>query len=173
MILRYNVLSGTDRHREHQRCSRQRHAGGHPESGYDAGWPLHRVCRQHQRHAWSRQCVCVWDAQSGATTLASADLSNNVPANAALRLAEAVIRRAASCSSRAPAANLVTNSLAGDYHVYVRDTAGRRDDAGGCGYQWRGRGAEPATAPQMTPDGRFVVFECPDAGLVAERPQPG
>ena len=29
-----------------------------------------------------------------------------------------------------------------------------------------GAAISPATAPQMTPDGRFVVFECPDASLV-------
>jgi Tol biopolymer transport system component len=110
-------------------------------------------------------CVLVWDAQSGTTTLASGDLNNRVPADS-------------SCDSPSldpsgrfvvflsSASNLVTNSLAGSAHVYVRDMQGGVTslvdvDANGFG---SGVGAE--TVPQITTEGRFVAFECLDAKLV-------
>jgi Tol biopolymer transport system component len=110
-------------------------------------------------------CVYVWDSQSGAITLASGDLSNNVPANSACD------RPNLDASGRfvlflSSATNLVTNALAGDYHVYVRDLqAGTTTlvDADTNGF---GPVTSMASAPQMTPDGRFVAFECPDVNLV-------
>jgi len=64
------------------------------------------------------------------------------------------------------ATSLVTNSLADDFHVYVRDLqAGitRLVDADPKGV---GSGVTVLTAPQITDDGRYVTFEAPDGSLV-------
>ena len=110
-------------------------------------------------------CVKVWDAQTGATTLASGDLSNNVPAGSTCDwpTIDSSGRFVAFLSS---ATNLVTNPLAGDYHLYVRDlqaaaTALVDADTNGIGSL-----ISPASAPRLSADGRFIAFECPDASLV-------
>ena len=110
-------------------------------------------------------CVYVWDAQSGATTLASGDLSNNVPTNSVCD------RPSLDPSGRfvlflSNATNLVTNALSGDLHVYVRDMQTAVTTLVDADTNGVGTVASMASAPQMTPDGRLVVFECPDAGLV-------
>jgi Tol biopolymer transport system component len=110
-------------------------------------------------------CICVWDAQTGTTTLASGDLTNGVPLNS---ICESPSLSADGqfvlflCST-----NLVTNSLAGDYHVYVRDLQAATTTLVDADTNRIGAALNLGSAPQITADGRFVAFECPDAGLVA------
>jgi len=110
-------------------------------------------------------CVEVWDAQTGATTLASGDLSNNVPANATCDWPglDPSGRFVVFLSS---ATNLVTNSLAGAYHVYVRDTLAGTTTLVDADTNGVGSMISPVTIPQMTSNGQYVAFECPDASLV-------
>jgi len=111
-------------------------------------------------------CILVWDAQTGTTTLASGTLSNTVPANSTCQwpTIDPTGRFVAFLSS---ATNLTTNTLIGEYHLYVKDlqsgstTLVNQDQSG------FGRAVGPATAPSMSVAGRFVAFECADSGLVA------
>ncbi len=63
------------------------------------------------------------------------------------------------------AANLVTNSLTGNPRVYVRDLQAGLTTLVDADTNGVGSGTGLATPPQMTPDARFVAFECADAGL--------
>ncbi|MGO8928153.1 MAG: hypothetical protein ACLQU3_14880 [Limisphaerales bacterium] len=112
-------------------------------------------------------CVAVWDAQTGVASLASGDLSNNIPTGSICDwpALDASGRFVAFLSS---AINLVTNTLVGDYHLYVRDMqAGATTlidgDTNGVGSPM-----SPATAPRLSPDGRFVAFESSDGGVVPD-----
>ena len=115
--------------------------------------------------AGTTTCVQVWDAIAGAATLVSGDLNNNVPTSSICDwpALDSSGRFVAFLSS---ATGLVTNSLAGEYHLYVRDRqAGATKlidgDTNGVGSPM-----SPASAPRLSADGRFVAFECPDVGLV-------
>jgi Tol biopolymer transport system component len=109
--------------------------------------------------------ILVWDGQNGSTLLASPDLNNNVPVNAtfAWPVLDSTGRFVAFLSS---ATNLVTNTLSGDFHLYVRDTqAGSTvlvdTDTNGVGVT-----LNTVPVPSFSADGRFVAFESPDPKLV-------
>jgi len=109
--------------------------------------------------------VLVWDGQSGATVLASPDLNNQIPVNAtfAWPTLDSSGRFVAFLSS---AINLVTNTIPGDFHLYVRDLqAGKTTlvDADTNGF---GVTLNTTPVPSMSADGRFVAFESPDLKLV-------
>jgi Tol biopolymer transport system component len=109
--------------------------------------------------------VYVWDAQTGTTTLASGDLSDSVPGSSICdwpRL-DPSGRFVLFLSS---AANLVTNPLRGDYHVFLRDLQAGTTALVDADPNGVGAALSLPSAPQITADGRFVVFECPDASLV-------
>ncbi len=112
-------------------------------------------------------CVLVWDAQTGTTTLASANTNGLVPANSTCAW-PALDASGQHVTFVSTATNLVANPLLGDTHVYVRDLqAGTMTlvdvDTNGVG-SLVGAGA----VPQISADGAFVAFECDDAALVAE-----
>ena len=109
--------------------------------------------------------ILVWDGQSGSTILASPDRNNNIPVNAtfAWPTIDSTGRFVAFLSS---ATNLVTNSLSGDFHLYVRDiqagsTALVDSDTNGVGVT-----LNTAPVPSLSADGRYVAFESPDTKLV-------
>jgi Tol biopolymer transport system component len=110
--------------------------------------------------------IMVWDAQTGKATLASGDLGNRVPTNSICDWPslDASGRFVAFLSS---ATNLVTNSLSGTYHLYVRDLQGGATvlvDADTNGF---GSGVSPGTLPRLSANGQVVTFEAPDGNLVA------
>ena len=110
-------------------------------------------------------CIYVWDALSNSTTLVSGDLTGAVPINDS-SLWPAITPDGRFVTFQSTATDLVTNSLAGDFHVYVRDLqAGttRLVDADPNGV---GSGVTALTAPQITDDGRFVAFDAVDGSLV-------
>lgn len=110
-------------------------------------------------------CIYVWDAQAGTTTVASVDLSNSVPSRSICdwpRL-DASGRFVLFLSS---ATNLVTNSLAGDCHLYLRDMQAGTTTLVDADTNGIGSALSLPSAPQISADGRFVIFECLDAGLV-------
>ncbi|HVM49709.1 MAG TPA: hypothetical protein VMU04_16905 [Candidatus Acidoferrum sp.] len=110
-------------------------------------------------------CVEIWDAQRGAVTLVSGNLSNSVPTNSSCDwpTLDSTGRFVAFLSS---ATNIVTNLLAGQYHLYVRDMQAGTTTLVDGDTNSVGSPISPATGPRMSADGRFVAFECPDASLV-------
>jgi hypothetical protein len=107
-----------------------------------------------------------WDAQSGTTLLVSADLSGNVPSNSVCDSPRMdPTGRFVSFLSGAP--GLVTNSLAGDYHLYLRDTVGNVTTLLDADTNAIGSSVSPATVPRLNDTGGFVAFESLDASLVA------
>jgi len=110
-------------------------------------------------------CVLVWDAQTGATTLASGTLSDAVPPNSICQwpVVDPTGRWVAFLSS---ATNLTTNTLAGEYHLYVRDRQSGTTTLVDADRNGAGAGVSPSTAPGWSADGRFVTFEVADSNLV-------
>jgi hypothetical protein len=109
-----------------------------------------------------------WDAQSGATLLASADLSGNVP----FHLNSVCDSPHMDPSSRfvsflSAAPNLVTNALSGDYHVYLLDTVAGVTTLLDADTNAIGSSVSPATVARLNDNGGFVAFESLDASLVA------
>lgn len=111
-------------------------------------------------------CVQVWDAAAGITTLVSGDLTNHVtPGSVSTHPVLDPSGRFVTFLSSS--AGLVTNTVSGTWHLYVRDllngtTTLANADAGGTG--------SPLTAvsvPSLSADVRFVAFEAEDGSLVA------
>ncbi len=116
--------------------------------------------------AGTTTCVLLWDAASGTATLVSGDPGNQVAANSTCDwpTLDPTGRYVAFLSS---APNLVTNPLAGTYHLYLRDTQAATTllldaDTNGVGSL-----LSPATAPRLSADVRSVAFEAADGNLVA------
>ncbi len=112
-------------------------------------------------------CILVWDAQSGATILASGGTDGTVTTNAISQwpMLDPTGRFVAFLSS---ATNLTTDTLNGEYQLYVRDlqsgsTTLVDEDRNGFG-----AGVSSAAAPRLSTDGRFVAYECADANLVEQ-----
>ena len=140
---------------------------GHPQPGYDPGRALHRLHRQYERHFRDNHLrPRSGMRRRGATTLASGDLSNNVPAGSTCDW-PAIDSSGRFVAFLSSATNLVTNSLAGDYHLYVRDM-----QAGAPRRWWMRipmasvRSISPATAPP--PERRWPLRR-----LRVPRRQPG
>ena len=110
-------------------------------------------------------CAEVWDAQTGATTLASGDLSNSVPAGSTCDW-PAIDPSGRFIAFLSSATNLVTNTLVGDYHLYVRDLQAATTALVDADTNGVGSVISAATVPRLSADGRFVAFECPDSSLV-------
>jgi len=113
----------------------------------------------------SNTALYVWDAQTGTNTLASADLTTALPASGICD-APSIDPSGRYVTFLSSATNLTTNMLAGEYHLYLRDTLTSstrlvNPDANGVGV-----GITPTAVPSSSSDGRFVAFECAD-GLVA------
>jgi Tol biopolymer transport system component len=112
-------------------------------------------------------CIELWDAQSGLVTLVSGDPSGNVTTNTTCdwpMLDES--GRFVAFLSTAP--NLVTNSLAGDNHLYVRDVVAGTTVLVDADTNGVGSPLSPAAVPRLSADGRLVLFECADANLVSD-----
>ena len=114
----------------------------------------------------STPCVYLWDAQSGVTTQASGDMNGNVQAGsvAAWPTLDPSGTYVAFLSS---GTNMVTNSVTGEYHLYVRNVQAGTTVLVDSDTNAVGSSVGPATAPRMSADGRLVLFESLDASLVA------
>ena len=64
--------------------------------------------------------IYLWDAQTGTNTLVSAKLDNSGPANGFCD-SPVVSSNGQFVAFTSTATNLVANTLAGDWHVYLRD----------------------------------------------------
>jgi Tol biopolymer transport system component len=116
--------------------------------------------------AVSTPAVFLWDAQSGATTLASGDLNSNVQGGSvsAWPTLDPSGTYVAFLSS---ATNMVSNTVSGDYHLYLRNLQAGTTVLVDADTNALGTSVDPATAPRLSADGRLVLFESLDASLVA------
>jgi Tol biopolymer transport system component len=104
--------------------------------------------------------IYLWDAQTGSNTLVSVSLDNITPA---IGFCDSPVISAdgqfvAFISS---ATNLVTNTLAGDCHVYVRDLQAGITQLLDADTNGVGVGVDVSTVPAISADGSVVVFDCP------------
>jgi Tol biopolymer transport system component len=114
----------------------------------------------------STTCALLWDAQTATTALLSGTLSNTVPANS---VCDSPVltpdgRFAVFSSS---ATNLVTNSLSGDLHIYLRDVQAGLTTLVDADTNGVGRPLSSVTAPSLSADGRYVAFDNFDSTLVS------
>jgi Tol biopolymer transport system component len=110
-------------------------------------------------------CILLWDADSGLTTLVSADLAGNASTNA-VSDSPTIDPTGRFVAFLSRATNLVANALVGDYHLYVRDVQAGTTTLVDADTDGVGSGISPATAPRLSADATLVAFESPDAGLV-------
>ena len=109
--------------------------------------------------------IYCWDAQTGANTLVSVSLDNLNPANGICD-SPVISSNGQFVAFISSATNLVTNSLAGSFHIYVRDlqasiTRLLDTDTDGVGV-----GVDATTVPAMSADGSMVAFD--SANLVPD-----
>jgi Tol biopolymer transport system component len=116
-------------------------------------------------NAGTTTCVCVWDAQSGAITLASGDPANNIATNSICDW-PAINPSGRFVAFLSSNTNLVTNSVPGDYHLYLRDLQAGATRLVDVETNGAGSLVSAETVPSMTTNGGLVGFECPDGGLV-------
>lgn len=110
-------------------------------------------------------CVELWDGLSGDLALVSGDAGGFVQSNS-LCYWPAVDPSGRFVAFLSTATNLVPNQLAGDYHLYLRDTIGGSTSLLDADTNDAGSPVSAAAVPSFTPDFRFVAFECADASLV-------
>jgi Tol biopolymer transport system component len=110
-------------------------------------------------------CIYVWDALSNLTSLVSGDLTGAVPADD-MSIWPAITPDGRFVAFQSTATDLVTNSLAGDFHVYVRDLQAGITQLVDADPKGVGSGVTAITAPHITDDGRYVTFEAVDGSLV-------
>lgn len=108
--------------------------------------------------------IYVWDAQTGVSTLASGDLDGQVPTNS-ICMWPALDPSGRFVTFLSTGANLVTNALQGEFHVYLRDLVAGSTILLDVDSNGVGSGVSPGTVPQLSADGGTVVFDCPDGSL--------
>ena len=110
-------------------------------------------------------CIRVWDSQSGRSVLVSGSLSNTVQTGSSSDspVIDDSGRLVAFLSS---ASDLVTNSVPGDEHLYVRDLQAGTTTLVDADTNGVGSPIDPVTAPAMSADGRFISFASLDGSLV-------
>jgi Tol biopolymer transport system component len=112
----------------------------------------------------AQTCICLWDAQTGIFDVPSLNQSNQVPTNS-ICSAPTIDPSGRFVAFLSSATNMVTNSLVGQYHLYLRDrqqaaTVLLNADTNGLGSL-----LSPAAAPRLSASGRLAAFECPDGSL--------
>ena len=112
-------------------------------------------------------CVQVWDTQTGISVLASGDLTGMVPTNSACDW-PAITPDGRFVAFMSNGTNLVTNSLAGDLHLYRRDLDAGVTTLADTGTNGVGSGGTALMGPSLSDDGRFIAFDAPDGSLVPE-----
>src|SRR6266404_2888313 len=117
--------------------------------------------------AWLATQIQLWDGQAGTTTVVSADLSNSFTQGSS-SLWPAVDSSGRYVAFLSSATNLVTNSVVGDYHLYIRDVQAGTTSLVDADTNGVGSSVSPSTAPPLSADGRLVAFESLDANLVRD-----
>jgi len=111
--------------------------------------------------------VFLWDAQTATTILASADVSNALPT---LGVAEwpVIDPTGQFITFASSATNLTTNVIAGEFHLYLRDTQAGTTRLLDLGTSGVGSAKSFLSVPCLTPDARWLAFDCTDADLVPD-----
>ncbi|MGO8930934.1 MAG: hypothetical protein ACLQU3_29100 [Limisphaerales bacterium] len=111
--------------------------------------------------------VFLWDGQTAATILASADVSNALPT---LGVAEwpVIDPTGQFITFASSATNLTTNVIAGEFHLYLRDTQAGTTRLLDLGTSGVGSAKSFLSVPCLTPDARWLAFDCTDADLVPD-----
>ncbi len=103
--------------------------------------------------------IYLWDAQTGSNTLVSISLDNSTPAIGYCD-SPVISANGQFVAFISSATNLVTNTLAGDCHVYVRDLQAGVTQLLDADTNGVGAGMDPTTVPAISADGSVVVFDC-------------
>ena len=111
--------------------------------------------------------IHVWDDQSGTTTVASVDRNNSFTLGS-INSWPAIDRSGRYVAFLSSATNLVTNSIAGDYHLYVRDLQSAATLLVDSDTNNVGSSVGPDAAPRISADGHCVAFESPDSNLISD-----
>lgn len=115
----------------------------------------------------SDSAVYLWDAQTGLNTLVSASTNGAVVPNA-ISDSPAVSANGQFVAFLSSAANLTTNALAGGYHLYRRDLLAASTRLVDADLNGVGAGVSSTAIPNMSADGRIVVFDSLDANLALD-----
>jgi Tol biopolymer transport system component len=102
--------------------------------------------------------IYLWDAQTGTNTLASAKLDNSGPANGFCD-SPVVSANGQFVAFVSTATNLVANTLAGGWHVYLRDTVAGVTQLLDADTNGVGVGVAPTMVPALSADGSVVAFD--------------
>jgi len=116
-------------------------------------------------------CVLVWDAQTGASLLASGAPDHSVPPGSTCDwpALDPSGRYAAFLST---ASNLTTNALSGPYHLFLRDLQEGATTLVDADAEGAGAGVSAASAPRLAA-GPVIAFESFDSDLAGtSRPKP-
>jgi Tol biopolymer transport system component len=110
-------------------------------------------------------CVYLWDAQTSTSTLASGNLSGSAPTGSTCDgpVLDDSGRFVAFLSN---ATNIVTNTVIGEYHLYMRDVQQATTTLVDAGTNSVGVGVNPATGAAISASGRVIAFGCVDGNLV-------
>jgi len=102
--------------------------------------------------------IYLWDAQTGTNTLVSVSLDNSTPADGICD-SPVISSNGQFVAFISTATNLVTNTLAGDCHVYIRDLPAGATQLLDADTNGIGVGVDSTAVPAISAYGRFVVFD--------------
>jgi hypothetical protein len=162
LVLRYNVLNGlTDQISTNATADA---VGDNPGLDMTPDGRFIAFVANTNRSLLTNTCIQVWDGLSGATTLASGDLTNGVPDGSFCDWPTLSPdgRFVAFISS---ATNLVTNNVAGEYHLYRHDLQSNTTTLVDADTNGVGSVLTSMPIPSMSEDGRFIAFEYVDRNL--------
>ncbi len=109
--------------------------------------------------------IYLWDAQTGTNALVSADQTTGGPV-AGVCDSPVVSTNGQYVAFLSTGANLVSNPLNGQYHVYLRDVQNSITTLQDLGANGAGFGVSSTTVPGMSSDGQVVAFESGDDNVV-------
>jgi len=109
--------------------------------------------------------IYLWDAQTGTNTLVSMNRDSGLVSDG-ICSSPLVSSNGQFVAFIGSGTNLVTNSLAGEFHVYIRDQQAGITKLVDGDINGVGSGVSTATFPGLSADGRFVVFDCANGNLV-------
>src|SRR5262249_2042446 len=104
-------------------------------------------------------CAQLWDASTGNSTLVSGDLNNHVPAGSTCDW-PTIDPSGRFVVFQSSAANITTNVVVGDYHLYRRDLQAGVTTLLDVDTNGVGSTVSPGAVPSMSANGRLVAFDC-------------
>jgi Tol biopolymer transport system component len=106
----------------------------------------------------TNNAIYLWDAQTGTNTLVSVSLDNSTPANGICD-SPVISSNGRFVAFVSSGHNLVTNALAGDCHIYLRDLQTGNTQLIDTDTNGVGVGVDSTTVPALSTDGSVVVFD--------------